>query len=113
MATSGIIDLVRIGSEPAAIDPVEIEALQLVVSSRALAEPYGHLVRGDRVMMSEGPLKGLTGTLIEFRKSLRLVISIELLRRSVLVEIDCDWVLPCKPSMLACSPALYSIPKLA
>ncbi len=42
--------------------------------------------------MAEGPLSGLTGTLTEFRKNLRLVISIELLQRSVLVEIEHDWV---------------------
>ena len=43
-------------------------------------------------MMSDGPLKGLMGTLLEVRAGLRLVVSVELLHRSVLVEIDRDWV---------------------
>lgn len=94
LATSGVIDVVRTGSQPAAIDECEIEAIHQVVRSPLLAEPYPDLVKGKRVMMSEGPLKGLSGTLIEVRKGLRLVISVELLRRSVLIEIDRDWVVP-------------------
>jgi hypothetical protein len=57
-------------------------------------ECYGDLIQGESVTMNEGPLKGLTATVIEVRNSLRLVVSIELLRRSVLVEIDRDWVVP-------------------
>lgn len=98
LATSGVIDVVRVGPQPAAIDACEIEAIQRVLRSRLPAEPYGDLVRGDQVMMSDGPLKGLTGTLMEVRASLRLVISVELLHRSVLVEIDRDWVVPSKPA---------------
>jgi transcription antitermination factor NusG len=99
LATSGVIDVVRIGPHPAAIDPSVIEAIRSVVNSPLRAEPYSDLVTGEEVMMSEGPLKGLTGTLMEVRKGLRLVISIELLRRSVLVEIDRDWVVPHTRSM--------------
>jgi transcription antitermination factor NusG len=95
MSTSGVIDVVRVGTEPAQIDQCEIEAIQLVVDSPLAAEPYGDLVKGDRVTMTEGPLKGLSGTLKEVRSSLRLVVSVELLCRSVLVEIDRDWVTPC------------------
>ena len=94
LATSGVIDVVRSGSEPAAIENAEIEAVQLVVNSRLLAEPYPQLVKGQRVMLTDGPLKNLTGTLTNVRNTLRLVVSVELLCRSILVEIDRDWVIP-------------------
>ena len=96
VATSGVVDVVRIGAQPAVIHPSEIEAIQRVVSSDLPAEPYANLVKGDMVMMSGGPLKGLTGRLVEVRSSPRLVVSIDLLCRSVLVEIDRDWVIPCR-----------------
>ncbi len=92
LATSGVIDVVRIGSQPATINPSEIEAIQRVVKSPLLTEPHDDLVKGQKVMMSDGPLKGLTGTLMEHRKGPRLVISVDLLRRSVFIEIDRDWV---------------------
>ncbi len=92
LATPGVIDVVRVGSRPATIDPSEIEAIQRVVKSPLLTDPHDDLVKGQKVMMSDGPLKGLTGTLVEDRRGLRLVISVELLRRSILIEIDRDWV---------------------
>ena len=95
LATSGVIDVVRVGSQPAVINAWEIEAIQRVVKSPLPAEPYCDLVKGEQVMMSDGPLKGLTGTLMDVRKGLRLVISVEILRRSVLIEIERDWVVSC------------------
>jgi transcription antitermination factor NusG len=94
LSASGVIDIVRIGTEPAEIDPAEIEAVQTVVKSSLFAEPYPQLVKGQRVTVSGGPLNGVPGTLIEVRNSLRLVVSVELLNRSVSVEVDRDWVLP-------------------
>jgi len=94
LATPGIIDVVRTGSDPAPIDSAEIEAIRLVVKSNVKAEPYPSLLRGQRVVVSDGPLKGITGTLMDVRASVRLVISIELLQRSVQVEIERDRVIP-------------------
>ncbi len=103
LATSGVIDVVRSGSEPARIEASQIEAIQRVVKSPLATEPHAGLVGGQTVTMCDGPLKGLAGTLTEVRKDLRLVVSVELLRRSVLIEIDQDWVLPCDLSTQAYS----------
>ena len=92
IATSGVIDVLRIGSQPAAIDAAEMDALQRIATSPLLTEPYSGLFAGERVKLTEGPLKGLSGTLIGLRSAFRLVISVELPNRSVLVEIDRDWV---------------------
>lgn len=94
LATSGVIDIVRVGSEPAPIATGEIEAIQLIVSSAVLAEPYPTLITGQKVVLTDGPLTGLTGTLTQIRNTFRLVVSVELLGRSVSVEIDRDWVVP-------------------
>ena len=106
LGTSGVIDIVRNGSEPAAIDTAEIEAVRLVVSSQATAEPYPHLLRGQKVIMTQGPLLGLMGTLANIRNVTRLVVSVEILCRSVLVEIDRDWVVACSPLHASPSPGL-------
>ena len=92
MASSGVIDVVRQGREPAPIDGAEIEAIQSVVRTPLFTEPYAGLVAGDQVVMSAGPLTGLTGTLVEIKNGVRFVLSVQLLNRSVLVEIDRDWV---------------------
>lgn len=94
LATSGVIDIVRVGSDPAPIGTQEIEAIQLIVNSAVRAEPYPDLVKGQKVVLTDGPLTGLTGTLTQIRNTCRLVVSVELLCRSVSVEIDRDWVAP-------------------
>lgn len=94
LATSGVVDVVKVGPEPAPIQNSEIEALQLIVNSHSAAEPYPQLVTGQSVILTDGPLTGLIGTLASIRNSVRLVVSVELLCRSVLVEIDRDWAAP-------------------
>ncbi len=101
LATGGVIGVVRVGSELAPLESSEIDAIRRVASSPLTVEPYPSLVRGQRVTVMAGPLKGVTGTLLEIRKSVRLVISVELLCRSVLVEIERDWALPCETTQFA------------
>jgi transcription antitermination factor NusG len=97
LATSGLIEIVRFGSELARIKTSEIEAIQRIVDSPLLTIPYPRMAAGQRVTISGGPLNGLEGTLMEVRKGLRLVVSVEMLQRSVLVEIDREWVVPSEP----------------
>lgn len=108
LSTSGVIDLVRVGPQLAVVRPDEIEAIQRILVSQLPAEPYAGLVKGDAVTMIEGPLKGLTGMLTEVRRGLRLVVSVDMLCRSVLVEIDRDWVVPYSATAMATVPPLLS-----
>jgi transcription termination/antitermination protein NusG len=94
LATTGVIDIVRFGSEPAAIPDSEIEAVQMIVNSSVPAEPHPNLVEGQSVIISDGPLNGLVATLANVRNALRLVVNVQLLGRAVLVEMDRDWIVP-------------------
>jgi transcription antitermination factor NusG len=97
IATSGVIDLVRIGPDPAQVSDPEIEAIRKIGASGLPVEPYGRLVIGDRVRLIRGALSGLSGVLRNVRNSLRLVVSVELLCRSVMVEVDPDMIAPLNP----------------
>jgi len=102
LTTSGVIGIVGAGTRPVPVETSEIEAIQWAVKSPLFTEPFPDLVRGQRVVMTGGPLTGLTGTLMEIRRNLRLVLSVELLQRSVLVEIEREWVAVCEPVKSAC-----------
>jgi len=54
--------------------------------------PWPFVGVGDRVRIEAGPLQGHEGTLVEFKGSHRLVLSITLLHRAVAVEIDSAFV---------------------
>lgn len=73
---------------PAAIPEEEIEAIRRAVDSRLLVEPYPFLAAGDRVRVKAGALEGLEGILIRKKKAHRLVLSVEMLQKSMAVEID-------------------------
>ena len=73
----------------------EIEAIRRVASADVPVFPHPYLREGQRVRIVAGPLGGLEGILIGVKphKGL-LVMSVELLQRSVAVEVDCTQVHP-------------------
>jgi transcription antitermination factor NusG len=99
LSTYGVVDVVRAGRFPLAADPEEIEALRIAVAAGAPIERCDYIHPGNKVEITDGPLAGLQGVLMEVRSSRRLVLSVSLLRRSVLVEIDRDRVVHCRECM--------------
>jgi transcription antitermination factor NusG len=93
--TPGVMDVVRAGRTLLPVEDREIGDLQALAKSGLNSQPWSYLQVGQRVRIEGGPLFGLEGFLVEIRKSPRLVLSVNLLQRSVLVEIDNDWVSPC------------------
>jgi len=77
----------------AAVPDGEIEAVQKVVQSSMPRMPHAYLREGQRVRITHGPLTNVEGILVksEPRKGL-LVLSIDLLRQSLAVQIDCTFV---------------------
>jgi len=73
----------------------EIEAIQAVLQTRVPVWPHTYLREGYRVRITHGPLADVEGVLVQQKldKGL-LVLSVELLRRSVAVEVDCACVVP-------------------
>ncbi len=66
----------------------EIDAIRALVDSGFGAEPVPFLREGQRIRVTHGPLKSVEGTLVQKKSGWQLVISVELLQRSVSVEIE-------------------------
>ena len=94
LITPGVVQFVDIGRFPVPIDDAEIGSIQSAVRSGVQAEPWPFLDVGQRVRVEDGPLTGLEGILVEVRKRHRIVLSVTLLRRSVAVEVEHEWVRP-------------------
>lgn len=88
MTTPGVREIVGFGRQAAPVDEAELLALRRVVESGFPVENCEFLQRGDRVEVTGGPMQGLCGLLLEVRGQVRVVVSVELLQRSVSVEMD-------------------------
>jgi transcription antitermination factor NusG len=86
----GVARFVGFHAGPCALQETEIESLRRV--TRALpsfrAEPYPYLTAGRCVQVKTGPLAGIAGILVERRNGTRFVISVDLIMRSVAIELD-------------------------
>jgi len=70
-------------------DP-DIAAIQTLVTSGRPILPYPYLREGQRVRITRGPLADVEGILVRVNpKKGLLVVSVDLLRRSVAVHLDC------------------------
>lgn len=92
LSTPGIYDVVRFGRNLAALDFNEIIALQKLAQAGLESEPWPRLEVGQLVEIEDGPLAGCKGLVVELKKRPRLVLSVTLLGRSVLVELDRNWL---------------------
>lgn len=80
---------------PAAVPDEEVEAIQKVTDARLPALPHPYLREGHRVRITRGPLADVEGILVRSKPNKGLlVLSIELLQRSVAVEVDSTLVVP-------------------
>lgn len=74
----------------------EIDALQRLVDANIPIFAHQHLRHGDRVRVIDGPMTDLEGIFVRDRGARgRLVLSVDLLGRSVAVEIDGTAVRSC------------------
>lgn len=84
----GVARLVGFNGQPAVLADKEIEALRTSTAAHLRVEPHPYLTVGRRVRIQRGVLEGVEGILIRRKNALRVVLSINLIMRSVSVEVD-------------------------
>lgn len=84
----GVARLVGFDGAPAVILDSEIESLRGGLAAGARVTPHPYLRAGRRVEVKSGPMAGTQGILLKRKRGARLIVSIELIQRSVAVEVD-------------------------
>lgn len=84
----GVVRLVGFNGTPTPLGDEEIESLRRALAEGVRAEPHPFLTIGRRVRITAGPLQGAEGILIRKKGAFRVVLSIDLIRRSVAAEVD-------------------------
>jgi len=83
-----VVRLVGFNSHPCALADEEMDALRNRLSRQLRAQPCPYLTVGRRVRIIGGPLAGLEGILLRKKGTLRVVLSIDMLLRSIIVDVD-------------------------
>lgn len=94
LTAPGVVEMVGFGKAPEPVPDAEIERVRRMVESGLLITPYPYVRVGQAVVIERGPLSGLEGILVEVKGNVRLVVSINLLQRSVSAEVDRDSIRP-------------------
>lgn len=91
--TPGIVRMVSFKGKPVPANEEEIASLMILDGTDRTVHNRAYMQKGDRVMIMEGPLKGLVGFYLHHKgQTDNVVVSVELLHRSLAVEIE-DWAL--------------------
>lgn len=88
LGVPGAVRLVTFNGQPAVLPDKEIETLRLRLSGDNPIEPHPYLRVGRRVRVRCGPMQGLEGIIVRKKDCCRLVFSLDLIMRSVAVEVD-------------------------
>lgn len=87
LAHPGIIRLVSFNGNAVAIPDGEVEKIKSLLSVWK-AEPYPFLIVGKQIRIKSGPFSGLEGRIIRRKGKMRLIVSLELIQRAIVLEID-------------------------
>jgi transcription antitermination factor NusG len=92
LVTPGVTQILGAGRTPIPLSETEMDSLQTAIKAQLSVQPFPFLQAGEKVRINRGVLEGIEGIVLSRKERLRIVLSITLLRRSVLLEIDCDQV---------------------
>ena len=99
----GFVRLVGFSGSPTPLPEADICKMRDALNTGVLAEPYPYLTVGARVEIQRGPLQGMTGILLRRQNKFRIVISVDLIMRSMLVEVEASDVVPDRSARVSSS----------
>jgi transcription antitermination factor NusG len=89
LKTPGVVKILGNEVGPMPVPETQIESIKKLLDGKAAVSPFPYLREGQLVRIVDGPLRGCEGFLIKIKEQKeKLVISLDLLQRSVSVEIE-------------------------
>jgi transcription antitermination factor NusG len=96
----GVVGLVRNNTGPLPIPSNEINDIRRVLAERIECSPHPFFLKeGDRARVVRGALAGLEGTLVRSNSETRLVVSVEMIQRSIAVNVSRQDVEPAEEQL--------------
>ena len=84
----GVVRLVGFNGSPTPMPEEDLERIREFLGQGLRAEPHPYLRAGRRARVVRGPLAGMEGIVLRRKSRNRLVLSFDLIQRSMAIEID-------------------------
>jgi len=89
-----VVRLVGFGGRAAALPDEQITRLRSGLEPKLRPGPHPYLTVGRRMRILRGALEGMEGILLRCKGSIRVVLTLELILRSISVEVDAADIAP-------------------
>jgi transcription antitermination factor NusG len=88
LSTRGVVRFVGASGRGTAIPGDQIENLKAIVRERVPLTEHSYLKVGEKVRIRGGVLEGIEGVLVAIHNTMNLVVSVDLIEKSVAIQID-------------------------
>ncbi len=88
LTTNGVVCILGNSGRPVPVPLQEIESTRKLLRSGLKFSPFPYEMEGKKAMIVSGPLEGSIGKVLYARGGCNLIMSVNLIRRSVSVEVD-------------------------
>lgn len=99
----GVVHFIGAAKSPTEIPGPEVEILRNAMLHARRVQPHPYLAPGNRVRVASGPMAGVTGVIERTTSGCRIIISVDMIMRSVAVELDSAMVIVESPCTSATS----------
>ena len=86
----GVVRFVGSDGRPVPVPEEEVTRVRKFLNEGFRVEPHRYLQAGRRVRVKTGPLAGTEGIFLRVRNKCRIVVSMDLIMRSITVEVDAE-----------------------
>jgi transcription antitermination factor NusG len=90
----GVVRILGVNGIPTQVPRDQVESLQAALRDGLRAEPHPNLKAGRRVRIKVGPLAGWRGVIVRRKGAMRIVVSADLIQRSIIMDIDASALEP-------------------
>ena len=84
----GVAYLVNFGGRAVPLPQEDLQRIRKLLDAGVAAKPHPYLAAGRCVRVKGGPLKGFEGIIVKRKNATRFVLSIRMLQRSLVIDID-------------------------
>ena len=86
--TYGVVKIIKFGEKIGIVQNEIINSIRLMIEGGYKPEPLDYFIKGDPVIVKEGPLKGLMGEVVRIDNNDRLIVRIDAIQHSISIQIE-------------------------